>query len=63
MGLRMIQTAGDCGGKLRTSSRVEGAGRLEGSGGGTILNFLRRKMCEGPHKTDISGGPRAGRLA
>ena len=31
MGLRMIQTAGDCGGKLRTSTRVEGAGRLEGA--------------------------------
>ena len=33
MGLRMILTAGDCGGKVRTSSRVDGAGRLEGWGG------------------------------
>ena len=42
MGLRMILTAGDCGGKVRTSSRVDGAGRLKGFGGGTTFDFLRR---------------------
>ena len=40
MGLRMILTAGDCGGKVRASSRVDGAGRLEGFGRGTTFNLL-----------------------